>query len=482
MARIVLIQPPLAPDELFTRGSRFSASVIAPLGLAYLASFLRKRGHECQIIDGIAEPISIAQLCAVARTAEVIGITVISTYLLRVIEVIGELKKSGITAPVVVGGPHVTAMPQSMLDYGADYAVVGEGEETFAELVAHITQHNSAAADIKGVAFYRNGTYIFTGYRDLIDPLDTIPLPARDLLPMHRYNSSVARSSNTPSHSLVASRGCPGTCSFCSKLTFRTKVRYFSVDRIVEEFFLLRDKYGARDVAVWDDNFVASHEVVAGVCDRLLTRGFDLSWSVESRIDAVDRVILSALKRAGCRYIAYGIESGSQRILDYIRKRVTLDRIRETVRMTKEAGIPMRGYFILGFPTETREEMYETIRFAKELDVDVASFTLLIPLPGTLEYKRAQREGEFDPEYFRRRIVPEFNFPDSPIYVPKGMTAAELLSIHRSAYNHYYLRSRMVWRKLTACVRNPGEFAALVSGGKTLLGNLFSSHHKVVKK
>jgi len=474
MAKILLIQPPLTLDELYARGSKTSASLIPPLGIAYIAAYLSKYGHECGIMDGVAEPLPFEKICKIAREYDIVGITVVSTYGVRAIELIQAMKQSGISQPLVVGGPHVTAIPESMLEQGADYAVVGEGEVTMYELIECLAAGGDKLKEIPGLVFQENGQFIHTPPRTLIDPLDQVPLPARHLLPMNLYRNSVARSTRQPSHSMLTSRGCPGVCTFCSKKTFGTRTRYFGVDRIIEEFFLLRDKYGAKDVAVWDDNFVTNHDIVIDVCEQLRTRKFDIPWSVEARIDVVDRKVLHALKNAGCAYIAYGIESGSQRVLNHIRKRVTKEKIVETIRMTQEAGIPIRGYFMLGLSTETREEMEETIRFAMELDIEVASFTLLVPLPGTGEYRRAMKSGTFvDPEYYLHKIVPEFNFLEDPIYIPEGMLAGELLSIHRRAYNRYYFRPKYLLRRLLS-IRSHDEIAGLLKGGLNLIINAVS--------
>jgi anaerobic magnesium-protoporphyrin IX monomethyl ester cyclase len=474
MAKIFLIQPPLTADELFVRGSKTSASIIPPLGIAYIAAYLRKHGHECRILDGVAQPYPLEKICKLVRGYDIIGITVVSTYAVRAIELIQALKRSGISEPVVVGGPHVTVMPESLLERGADFAVIGEGELTMRELVECLAG-NKNIEQVPGLVFYKNGRFVYTPPRIHIKHLDRIPLPARDLLPMHMYRSSIARSTRQPSHSMLASRGCPGVCTFCSKKTFGIKTRYFSVARIVEEFFMLRNKYGARDVAVWDDNFITNPDMVIAVCEQLKKRSFDLPWSVEARIDGVNRQTLSALKEAGCNFIAYGIESGSQRMLDHIRKRITKEKIVKTIRLTKEVGIPIRGYFMLGLPTETKKEMEETLRFAIQLDLELATFTLFVPLPGTAEYRRALKSGTFaDPEYFLHRVVPEFNFLDQPIYVPEKMTADELLSIHRRSYNRYYLRPRMLLGKLFS-IRSAQELRSLFNGGLTLIKNAISS-------
>ncbi|MEI7435383.1 MAG: radical SAM protein [bacterium] len=474
MAKVLLIQPPLSKTELFARGSESSASIIPPLGLAYLAAYLKAQGHACSIVDGIAQPQPISELVNISKSYDVAGITVVSAFALRALELVQAIKSADGTPPVVVGGPHVTALPQTMLYSGADLAVIGEGEQTLLDLVEWLggNKDRNILRAIPGVGYINEGKYVFTGARPKIDPLDRVPLPDRTLLPMQLYRSSIARASTQPSHSLLTSRGCPGLCTFCSKLTFGTNVRYFSTDRIIEEFFLLRDRYGARDVAVWDDNFVSNHDVALAVCDGLRSRKFDRTWSVEARIDGVDRQVLTNLKASGCTYIAYGIESGNQRILDYINKRTTKDQIRDVVAMTREVGIPMRGYFMFGFPGESLAEMEDTLRFAIELNLEIASFTLCIPLPGTREYLRACKSGAFDPEYFLHRITPEFNFPDAPIYVPEGLTAGQLLEFHRHAYSRYYFRWSVI-RKRIVSLRSSGEARDLLLGAYTLATNAF---------
>jgi radical SAM superfamily enzyme YgiQ (UPF0313 family) len=473
VARVLLIQPPLKSDELFSRGSKSSASIIPPLGLAYISAYLREHGHTCRILDGVATPIGIGEVVDLTREYDVVGVTVVSTYAVRAGELIQAIKKANPRKPVVVGGPHVTVLPESLLEKGADFAVVGEGERTMLELVDCLTAGDGRVENVSGLVFDDGHGFTATGRRSLLDPLDEVPLPARDLLPMEKYRSSIARSSQQPSHSMLTSRGCPGVCSFCSKKTFGRRVRYFSVERIVDEFFVLRDRYQARDVAVMDDNFLSDPDVVFAVCEALKNRDLGITWSVEARVDNVSWETLSTLRDAGCTYIAYGVESGSQRLLDHMNKRITKEQIRETIRMTKEAGIAIRAYFMMGLPTETLQEMEATVRFAMELDVEVASFSLFLPLPGTIEYRRSMQSGRFpDPEYFLHRIVPEFNFMDAPLYIPQGMTAEGLMAAHRNAYTRYYFRPRVMLRRFLA-IRSLGDFGNLLKGGFTLASNLF---------
>ena len=471
--RVLLVVPPLTADELFSRGAKTSASLIPPLGLASIAAFLLTRDIDCDIYDGIAEPEPMARVIRRAMAYDVVGITVISTYAVRAMELIRALASRRDRPAIVVGGPHVTALPETMLAVGADLAVIGEGELTMRELVECLATRPTADAlgQIPGLAFFAQGKLVRTARRPLVDPLDNLPMPARDRLPMHRYRSSIARAANQPSHSLLTSRGCPGHCTFCSRKTFGTRVRYYSVERIVEEFFVLRDRYKARDVAVWDDNFLSDKNTVTEVCTALVRRRFGLPWSVEARIDNVDEDLLRALKHAGCAYIAYGIESGSQPVLDRINKHLTLGQIRETVRLTQKIGIPIRGYFMMGLPGENESDMEATIRLALELNIEVASFTLFVPLPGTVDFARARRSGRFDPQYWTKRIVPEFNFLDHPVYTPAGMHPKRLMALQRQAYNRYYLRPRIVARKLRT-LRSWQDLKSAVMGVHTLLANL----------
>lgn len=469
MARVLLVRPPVASHELFAPGTEDSSTLCPPLGLAYIAACLRERGHECAIIDGLVEPVSLEAVAHRAARFDVVGVSVLSVYALRAIELIRVLKEHDPGCCIAVGGPHVSALPESLLERGADYAVVGEGEVTMCELVESVCGDGQSIDNIPGLVFRRGDQYVRTGKRPLIDPLDQIPMPARDLLPMARYCDSIVRSRGRASHALMTSRGCPQTCTFCNKRTFGTKVRHFSVERVVEEFLVLRDRYKARHVAVYDDNFLTDYDFACEVCEELRRRHFDASWSVVARADAVNEKVLRVLKRAGCTMIEYGIESGCQRILDHINKQITKDDIRGTALLTRRAGLGSRGFFMLGFPTETAEEMEETIRFAIELDMDLVSFTLLTPLPGTIEYRRALESGSFrDPEYYHHEIVPDFAFPENPLYVPEGMTAEELLAIHRGAYKRYYFRPRMIARRLLS-LRSVKELRAMAKGAVSLL-------------
>ena len=326
MSNVLLINPPMKQEEIFGENVKDSASIIPPLGLAYIAGYLLKYDHTCRIIDGVVEKIGIRDIVELSDNYEVIFITITSAYYIRAVELINALSKVDSHPPIIVGGPHVTSIQHEILIEGADIAIIGEGEETAFELVSYFNSddrqiNSNGLHDIDGIAFLDpSGNLVKTNKRKLIDDLDSIPMPARHLLRMDQYSCSIARSVNYPSLSIMTSRGCTGSCTFCNHKTFGNGIRSHSPDRIVKEIIELIDTYGANDISFLDDNFLANREVVMKVCSKLQSIGFNKSFSVESRVDCIDYELLCELKKTGCTYINYGFESGSQRILDKIQK------------------------------------------------------------------------------------------------------------------------------------------------------------------
>jgi len=481
VANILLIVPPMKKREIFARGAEATASYSPPLGLGYIAAYLREHGHTCEIYDGVVQPKDLQALCKYALSFEIVGISVGTAYFLRAAEFLHMLQNYANRPPILVGGVHATTLPETLLVGGADVAILGEGEYTSLELVEALTGQRhplldkSALDGIAGIAFLNDssGDLVKTKRRQPIADLDAIPLPARDLLPMHMYGTSIARSTATPSHSMLTSRGCNGICSFCHHALFGKTIRRFSPARVVEEFFILRDVYKAKSVALWDDNFIEEAAYAREVLEQLIARKFRIPISIEARADAVSQPVLQLFKKAGGDYIAIGFESGSQRILDSMKKNLTLDQMREAVAMAKEAGLKIRGYFMMGMPTETYDDIRLTIQFAKSLDIDVASFKFMVPFPGTRDYIRAQKSGRFDPHFYMKDIISEFNFLKTPIYVPEGMTPEGLLAIHKSAYSQFYFRPSVIAKKL-AEIRTAGDIVNLCKGGYTLLMSALS--------
>lgn len=480
MARILLIVPPVKKSEMFARGAETTASYLPPLGLAYIAAYLREHGHDCTIYDGVAEPVELKALCERAMSFDFVGVSVVTAFYLRAFHLLQALLEYPRRPPILAGGPHATDLPETLLEAGADVVIRGEGEITTLEVInalagqRHPEINKTSLYPIEGIAFYdAAGKLVRTKRRPPIADLDIIPLPARDLLPMHKYGTSIARATASPSHSMLASRGCTGICSFCNHSMFGKTVRRFSPDRVVQEFFVLRDDYNAKSVALWDDNFIGDPEYAGEIFERLIAEKFGIPISLEARVDSISLPILKLFKKAGGDFIAFGFESGSQRLLDSMKKNLTLEQMREAAALAKEVGLKIRGYFMMGLPGETYDDIRRTVAFAKELPIDVASFTLLVPFPGTLDYIRARKSGTFDPDFYKKSILGEINFLESPVYVPEGMTAKKLLKMHKNAYTQFYFRPSVIMKKI-AEVRNGGDIINLLKGAYTLLRNAVS--------
>jgi len=285
-----------------------------------------------------------------------------------------------------MGGPHVTFMDVETLEKNpfVDYIVRGEGEITMHELIKSL-EKRIEPKDVLGLTYRVNGVIKRNPPRPPIKDLDSLPMPAYHLLPMERYVSEGLRYAT-----VISSRGCPFECVFCSSSRICGKRwRARSTEKVVEEVQLLTDKYRVQSIEFVDDNFTLNRKRVKGICEEFVKRGIDLFWVCGSRVDSVNSELVSNLSKANCLLIYLGVESGSQRILDYMMKGITLSQSERAVRLAKRYGLEVAASFILGMPDETVSEIEDTIKFAIKLDPEFAQFTIATPYPGTELYDYA---------------------------------------------------------------------------------------------
>jgi radical SAM superfamily enzyme YgiQ (UPF0313 family) len=238
------------------------------------------------------------------------------------------------------------------------------------------------------------------GPRPLIQNLDALPFPARDLLPMDKYIPLPNQYKRKPVANLMALRGCPYQCTFCSaNAVFGCSLRMRSAQRVYDEIKQLVDTYGIREISFWDDTLTVNKKWLHELCDLIISNHLDITWSCYARVNTVDLDLLKKMKKAGCWNIFYGIESGNQELLDRIKKGITLDQIRNAVKLTKKAGIEVRGSFMIALPGETPEMAHKTIDFAIELDPDYAQFSITTPYPGTELFEQAKQYGELSGDF-----------------------------------------------------------------------------------
>ena len=363
-----------------------------PLGLAFLAAVLERAGVEVKVLDLVVFPYSKKLLQSVLDDfqPQMVGSTAVTMSFHDAIHVIEDVKEINPNIITVMGGPHVTFCAEDTLNQfpGLDAVVMGEGEDTIVELTGAI-QAGTGWDTIRGLV-YRNGDGLQrTEERKPCIDVDSLPSPARHLLPLGRYRAL------NMAISMTTSRGCPFKCIFCvGRKMVGAKVRYRNPNAVVDELEQL-SKLGFIQINIADDLFTANKDHCNQICDEIIRRNLKIKWSSFARVDTVSLDVLKKMKQAGCTAVSFGIETGNAEILKTIRKGITLSQVKEAVEMCNEAGIEPCGSFILGLPGETPETLKETIAFGKELkEINLAyGFHLLAPFPGTRVREEADSYG-----------------------------------------------------------------------------------------
>jgi len=433
--RIHLINP---------RNRVWSPNVWVPLGLLYVAAALEQEGHYVEIIDLNAERLKDIDIRRRVESADVVGITGMVTEFAEVIRLVDMVKNANDSARVVVGGPLATTFHRELLEASkADFVVVGEGERTAVNLISAIGQ-SGGFSDIKGIAYRNSDKIIVAEAMEPISDLDDIPFPARHLINMDRLTQNHFRNfglkikgfGDIRSTNLVSSRGCPYSCTFCFKDMWGTKWRARSAKNIIEEMDLLYNEYGINGFVFNDDTFVLDRRRVFELCSLIKGKGLDVIWYCNGRANLMQEDLLKAMYDAGCRGIAYGIESGNQQILDSMKKSITLDQVRDAVRWTKEAGIHVSGYFMIGMLDETKETIRDTIAFAKELKLDFYGFSITTPLLGTELYNIAEERGLIQRE---NTLFKEWSF-EVNTNLTRDCTDDDLVSFKNELFREFHLK------------------------------------------
>lgn len=417
-----------------------------PLGLLYLAAVLRSRGlADVEVYDAnVGQDDSETFRRRVGSSgAQIVGFTSSTFEWLTTLEAVRMAKEELPEALIVVGGPAVGAYPRECLASGdIDIGVIGEGEETFAEIVKRFDSGQSLS-DIRGTVCRVNGGLRVNPARPYIEDLDSLPFPARELVDHTAYSAIFIRK---PFATVITSRGCPFRCSFCSRIYFGTKVRSRSAESVVAEFEDCVDRFGVREIMVYDDTFGINARVARRICDLIIARGESFRWSVRTRVDCVDADLLERLRRAGCYKLHMGVESGSQRILDAMKKGITLEQIREVFRLANQLGFETVGYFMFGYPGETLETMQLTRQLSLELGLTWADFSITTPAPRTELNDEFERQGYIDGDFWRRYTLGE-PIDRLPYFTTSSFDDKRLEQILHKAYTDFYLRPSVICKK-----------------------------------
>lgn len=468
MPDIFLINPPITvADRYGPLGA--AGSFAPPLGLCYLAGYLRVSGFTVELIDGAAGNLTFAEIGnAVEGGAICIGITATTS----TIAIAGQLAaylKEKVSSFILIGGAHLSALPEETMNlYPFDIGVIGEGEVTTVELLTAI-KAGKGFADVHGVVYRTSeGILCRTPARSLQRELDSLGFPAFDLLKgyPHRYRLQFQSVIDYPSVSLITSRGCTGRCTFCDRTIFGNHVRFHSIDYLIELIDQLVSMYGIRNIQFEDDNFMISANRVRQFCERLIEAGISIRWSCLSRVDTVDEQLLRLMKAAGCWQIMYGIESGDETVLNRLQKGIDLQQIVQAIALTKKAGLKSKGFFIFGNPEETEESLQKTMKLILTIPLHDVSICLFTPFPGSEIYTEIRRWGRFDADWCLA------NFYHS-VFIPTGLEEAKLEKAIKKTYFKFYLRFRVVADYLTRS-KNPQYYFELIKIGWGMVRYLLS--------
>ncbi|OGS14548.1 MAG: hypothetical protein A2234_11015 [Elusimicrobia bacterium RIFOXYA2_FULL_58_8] len=438
--KVCLINPPWVTksDNIWTR----IRGTLPPLGLLYLAAFLEREGVSADIMDCQAGLRSWDEIESELKQKkyDIYGITGTTSIISNAYRIAAIVKAWHPAAKVVMGGVHVTALPEEALRKDTvDYVIRGEGEAALLALA------RGAALDaIAGFSYKSGGKFVHTGGNGVMPDLDAIPFPAFGKVNLANYRPALNSYRRLPAINMMTTRGCPGRCTFCNSANVPLRRR--SAENIYGEMKMLSEKYGIKEISFYDDTFTVFHDNITRLCDLLISGGVDLTWSCFARVDTVTPALLARMKAAGCHQVMFGIESASPEILRNIRKNIEFGKNMEAVKMAKRAGITVRCTFMFGNPGETERTIDETIKYSQELDPDIALYNITTPYPGTEMFRWAKEKG-----YLLSENWDDYDLSEPVMRLPT-ISVEKLKLKYGEAFHAFYFRPRIVFKKILSLV------------------------------
>lgn len=457
--KILLIYPPYEKKEIFSFLSD-NAPVLPPLGLAYLAGYLRKHSHKVNIIDGPGLGIKTEDIVKAARdySPDLIGITSNSALYSRVLTLSEKLKNTLPSVKIILGGYHPTFLAEEVLSSAfVDFIVKGEGEKTFLELCKSL-EKNDDFFQIKGLGYKLKGQMRINDERDFIEDLDKLPFPAYDLLPMANYHigNIVGRAKNTIS--IVASRGCTGNCYFCPSPGFwKNTYRKHSPGYVISLMNHLYENYQKNYFQFRDDTFILDKDWVLQFCGLLLKNKYKFRWDCYGRFDYLKEDLLAAMKRSGCCQLSLGVESAEDETMKQFKK-FSKAEVYTGMKLLRKYGIKSRLFFMIGPPSRSLEDLDKIASLAIDLDPDLLHLTASIPYPGSRFYNEILNSGCKLP--FSKEIPKMYEaFCDFDQFTKEQINQKMV-----ETYRKFYLRPSYLLKQLLSA-RNFSDFYNLWLGG-----------------
>ena len=360
-----------------------------PLGILYISGYLDQHNIPHNVFDTTFSSRDRFEKMLLDTKPEIVGLY---TNLMTKVSIISIIQfiKTHIGAIVILGGPDTRSNAENYLHAGADYLVIGEGEQSFLELVKFCQGENGDRHLISGIAFLENGNVVKTPEREKIKDLDSLPLPNRSKIDFAPYLDTWKKYHGKNAMSISTMRGCPYTCKWCSRGVYGLSYRRRSAKRVVEELKIIQQQYNPDTLWFVDDVFTISHKWLQEFHDELKKQQLKISYECISRADRMNENVVRLLKESGCFRIWIGAESGSQKIIDLMDRRVDVAQVREMILLSKKFGIETGTFIMLGYPGETMHDIRETIDHLKRSDPDYFTITVAYPIKGTELYEEVE--------------------------------------------------------------------------------------------
>ena len=449
--KVLLTQPIWDIEDQFGRYSKGSGNNIFSYGLASIATLAEKEGFNVNICDTQVRNLSFNDFeqFLTAGQYKIIGFPCYTASVNRVKETASLCRRILPGAVIVIGGIHPTLLPkETLLELkDADMVVVGEGEYTFLNILRYFKHGEPKLSEIPNIAYRIDGDIKINHISGTISNLDDLPMPAYHLFPMKLYRPQFTIAKRLPTFGIFASRGCPYRCAFCSSNVIHgNKLRYRSIPKVITEIKYLQKTYGARGITFQDSAFTSNRRWVKEFCHNVIKEKLNLHFMCYSRVDAVNEELLLLMKKAGFWGIGFGLESGNQKSLDLLQKGTTVGQNIMAVKIAQKLGYYVQASYILALPGEDREDVYNTLNFAKETGTEIAFFNRPVPFPGTKLFEICKLQGGLKDNI----IWDDYNMllVDKLVYTNPNFSPKEIKDILNYAIYSYYLNPRVIRKNL----------------------------------
>jgi len=412
-----------------------------PIGLSYLAAVLEQNDYEVKVIDcpacGFTHENLKTELSSFAP--DLIGIASMTATIPSALQSARIAKEACPNSKVIMGGPHATFADSQILteENAVDIVVRGEGELTLLEIAQNAADPKSLPKT-QGITFRSNGQIVKTANRPFIEDLDALPRPAYKYLPMDKYK--ITGKTFLP---IMTSRGCPFQCSFCvASQMFGAKFRARSPKNVVDELEWLKNEYGAEGISFHDDTLTLDKKRIIDICDEIIARKIGLPWGCQTRVDTVSEEVLAKMHKAGCNEVSFGVESGCQRILDAVHKKVEISQAERAIKWAKNEGLFVAVSTIIGYPGETKESMQQTLDLMRRIEPDDAWLCIATPYPGTELRALVEKMGwKMTNDWTKYNTM-------NPIFENPTVPSEEYSKMRTKFYNGFYT-PRYVFRQIS---------------------------------